>query len=87
MDYLVHLVPGEPYVKGPIAAHHHKVPCPACLRPMILTDAKLVEIYTHMLIDNGGRDLEVMCYDCADDETFHDEPKKVKRIRNLELYD
>lgn len=88
MRYPLIIIPGEPYNKEKTLTQKQvNVPCPHCLKPIILTLSKLEAIFLHYFIADENEELDVMCFQCIDDLAF-DERSSVavrKRIKVLEI--
>lgn len=65
-----------------------KVPCPHCLKQMMLSNAKLKAIYIHYFINDKNEFLDVMCLNCIEEqiEEHNQSPfGEVKKIRLLSV--
>jgi len=88
MRYPLIIVPGDIIPKtGSGADVTQEVPCPHCLKPMMLSPSKLKIIFLHYFIEDNNQELDVMCIKCIENEVFENEdtPYSHKRLKILSV--
>lgn len=71
MTYTIVVVPGIPLYKEATDLEKemlYNVPCPCCLKPMLLSGDQLKTIFIHYFIENSNEQMDSMCYNCIQNE-------------------
>lgn len=88
MRYPLIVIPGEPFDGSKlIPPMSQEVPCPSCLKPMLLTLKKLSKIFLHYFIDDHNEDLDVMCLICIRNDEIENEdlPRFRRKMKILSV--